>query len=157
MTIRLIAALAGLLAVTSQGALPVPATITVSYATARKDDTANRGSVTMLLKAGEVRGAVVWQIDCRLAARANMAAAAPGVDQYWTFKTDLAAAPDGRPGVRVRYERIRIALAGPQPPEKEQWLPLDGTTPLTVTEASWRPDCRFNQFTMTVTARSAGK
>jgi hypothetical protein len=75
------------------------------------------------------------------------------VDQYWTFRTTLEAASDGRPGIRVRYQRTRTAAEGPQPPEQEQWLPLDGTMPLTVTESSSRKNCAYKQFTMSVTGR----
>ncbi len=142
MTIRSIPALIGLLATTWQGAPPLaPATVVVSYAAISRDGTANRGSVTLTVKTGEVRAAIVWESECTLGARANAVAAAPGVDQYWTFRTELAASPDGRPGIRVKYQRVRIAAAGPQPPEKEQWLPLDGITDLTLTETSWRKDC----------------
>lgn len=126
----------------------------VSYASVAERDTANRGSVTLTVKTGEVRAAIVWESECHLSARANAVAAAPGVDQYWTFRTTLEAAADGRPGIRVRYQRTRIAAAGPQPPEKDQWLPLDGTTPLTVTESRWRKNCPYKQFTMSVTARN---
>jgi hypothetical protein len=128
--------------------------VNVTYASVAKDDAANRGSVTVTVKTGEVRAAIVWESECQLAARANAGAAAPGVDQYWTFLTTLEAAPDGRPGVRVRYRRTRIAAAGPQPDEKEEWLPLDGATPLTVTESSWRKNCRYKEFTISVTARN---
>ena len=152
MTIRLIPALFGLLAAVWQSAPPAPATIVVSYAAVSEDNTSNHGSVSVLLKAGEVRAAVVWESECHLDARANAIAAAPGVDQYWSFKTDFTAGPDGRPGVRVRYQRTRIAAAGPQPSEKEQWLPVDGVTALTVAESSWRRDCHYDRFTMTVTA-----
>lgn len=155
MTIRMIPALIGLLATTWQGAPPsAPASVVVTYAEAGRDDPTSRGSVTLTVKAGEVRAAIVWESECTLAARANAVAAAPGVDQYWTFRTELAASADGRPGIRVKYQRVRIAAAGPQPPEKEQWLPLDGTTNLTVTETSWRKDCKYSGFTMTVVAKA---
>jgi hypothetical protein len=156
-TIRLIPALLGLAVAARQGAPPSPATVLVNYASVAKDDAANRGSVTVTVKTGEVRSAIVWESECHLAARANAVAAAPGVDQYWTFRTTLEAASDGRPGVRVRYQRTRIAAAGPQPPEKEQWLPLDGATPLTVTESSWRKNCPYKEFTISVTARDSFK
>lgn len=155
MTIRVLPALIGLLATTWQGAPPpAPATVVISYAAISRDETSNRGSVTLTVKAGEVRAAVVWESECTLGARANTVGAAPGVDQYWTFRTELTASSDGRPGIRVRYQRVRIAAAGPQPPEKEQWLPLDGTTDLTVTETSWRKDCKYGGFTMTVVAKA---
>ena len=146
-----------LLATTWQGAPPpAPATVVVSYAAVGRDEASNRGSVTLTVKTGEVRAAIVWESECSLAARANAVAAAPGVDQYWTFRTELAASPDGRPGIRVKYQRTRIAAAGAQPPEKEQWLPLDGVTDLKVTETSWRKDCKYGQFTMTVIAKASG-
>lgn len=154
MTIRLLPVLLGLVTAAGQGAPPGPATVLVSYSTAVKNDSANRGEVTVTVKTGEVRSAIVWESECQLAARANAAAAAPGVDQYWTFRTTLEAAPDGRPGVRVKYQRTRIAAAGAQPPEQEQWLPLDGATPVTVTETSWRKNCRYKEFTISVTARN---
>jgi hypothetical protein len=153
MTVRFLPAVLGLMVAAGQDAPPSPATVLVSYASVSSDDAANRGSVTVTVKAREVRSAIVWESECHLAARANAVAAAPGVDQYWTFRTTLEAAPDGRPGVRVRYQRTRIAAAGQQPPEKEQWLPLDGATPVTVTESSWRKDCRYKEFTISVTAR----
>ena len=131
-----------------------PATLQVSYAAVSDKDTANKGSVTVTVKTGEVRSAIVWESECHLAARANAAAAAPGVDQYWTFQATLASSSDGRPGLRVKYQRTRIAAAGPQPPEQQQWLPLDGTTPLVVTESSWRKNCRYKQFTITVTGQN---
>lgn len=152
-TIRLLPALLTL-AAAGQAAPPSPATVVVTYASVAKNDAGNRGSVTVTVKAGEVRSAIVWESECHLAARANAVAAAPGVDQYWTFRTTLEASPDGRPGLRVRYQRTRIAAAGPQPPEQDQWLPLDGATPLTVTESSWRKDCRYKEFTISVTARN---
>jgi hypothetical protein len=152
MTIRLISTLFGLLAAAWQASPQAPATIVVSYGAVSEGDTSNHGSVSVLLKTGEVRAVVVWESECHLDARANAIAAAPGVDQYWSFKTDFAAGPDGRPGVRVRYQRTRMAAAGPQPPEKEQWLPVDGVTALTVAETSWRKDCKYGRFTMTVTA-----
>ena len=154
MTIGLLPALLGLAAGAWQTAPPSAATVLVSYATVAKDDAANRGSVTVTVKTGEVRSAIVWESECHVAARANAVAAAPGVDQYWTFRTTLEPASDGRPGVRIRYQRTRIAAAGPQPPEKEQWLPLDGATSLTVTESSWRKNCRYKEFTISVTARN---
>jgi hypothetical protein len=158
MTIQLLPALMALVAAAWQGAPssapPSTATVLVNYATVAKDDARNRGSVTLTVKTGEVRAAIVWESECHLEARANMVAAAPGVDQYWSFRTTLEAAPDGRPGIRVKYQRIRIAAAGPQPPEKEQWLPLDGTTPVTVTEVSWRKNCRYKEFTISVTAKN---
>jgi hypothetical protein len=126
----------------------------VSYATVGKDDAANRGSVSVLVKTGEVRSVIVWESECQLAARANAAAAAPGVDQYWTFRSTLEASADGRPGLRVRYQRTRIAAAGQQPAEKELWLPLDGVTPLKVTESSTRKNCGYKEFTVSVTARN---
>ena len=129
------------------------ATVQVGYAAVSEKDTANRGSVTLTVKTGEVRSAVVWESECQLGARANAAAAAPGVDQYWTFRTTLEPSSEGRPGVRVKYQRTRIAAAGAQPDEQEQWLPLDGETPVTVTESSARKNCRYRQFTITVTAR----
>ena len=124
MTIRSIPAVIGLLATnwgvlatTWQGAPPpAPATVVVSYAAIGGDETSNRGSVTLTVKTGEVRAAIVWESECALSARANAVAAAPGVDQYWTFRTELAASVDGRPGIRVKYQRTRIAAAGPQPP-----------------------------------------
>ena len=155
--IGLLATSWGVLPATWQGAPPpAPATVVVSYAAVSGDETSNRGSVTLTVKTGEVRSAIVWESECTLAARANAVAAAPGVDQYWTFRTELAASPDGRPGIRIKYQRTRIAAAGQQPPEKEQWLPLDGITDLTVTETSWRKDCKYGQFTMTVIAKGAG-
>ena len=154
MTIRVLPALLAFLVGAGQGVPPSPATVTVSYATVAKDDTANRGSVEVTVKTGEVRAAVVWESECHLAARANAVAAAPGVDQYWSFLTTLEAASDGRPGIRVRYRRTRIAAAGEQPPEREQWLPLDGTTPLAITESSWQKNCQYQQFTISVTARN---
>ncbi|MSO49530.1 MAG: hypothetical protein EXQ49_06455 [Acidobacteria bacterium] len=157
MTIRTITALVGVMATSWQGSPPpAPATVVVSYAAVGQDETSNRGSVTLTVKAGEVRSAIVWETECTLAARANAVAAAPGVDQYWTFSTALAASPDGRPSIRVKSQRVRIAAAGPQPPEQEQWLPLDGITGLTVTEDSWRKDCRYGRFTMTLIAKGAG-
>src|SRR4029450_4398916 len=105
--------------------------------------------VALTVKTGEVRAAVVWESECQLGARANAVAAAPGVDPDWSFLATLEPSSDGRPGVRVKYRRTRIAAAGPQPDEKEQWLPLDGATPLTVTESSWRKNCRYREFTIT--------
>ena len=137
-----------------QGAPSSPATVQVSYAAVSKTDTANKGAVTLTVKTGEVRSAVVWESECQLGARANAVAAAPGVDQYWTFRTTLESSSDGRPGLRVKYRRTRIAAAGPQPAEKEEWLPLDGATPLTVTESSWRKNCRYREFTITVTPQN---
>ncbi|MBK9238911.1 MAG: hypothetical protein IPL75_01330 [Acidobacteria bacterium] len=155
MTIRMITALIGVFATTWQGAPPpAPATVEVRYAESGRDNPSNGGSVTLTVKAGEVRSAIVWESECTLGARANAVAAAPGVDQYWTFRTELAASADGRPGIRVKYQRTRIAAAGPQPPEKEHWLPLDGTTELTVTETSWRKDCKYGGFTMVVVAKA---
>ena len=157
-TIRLLPALLGFVATVWQGAPPSPATVLVSYAAVGKavgkDDAANRGSVSVLVKTGEVRSAIVWESECQLAARANAVAAAPGVDQYWTFRSTLEASADGRPGVRVRYQRTRIAAAGPQPEEKDQWLPLDGVTLLTVTEQSARKNCGYKEFTVSVAARN---
>jgi hypothetical protein len=154
MTTRIFAALVALMAGAPQGAPPSPATFTVSYAPVTNGGAAKPESVAVVVKTGEVRAAVVWESECKLAARANAVAAAPGVDQYWSFVTTLEAGPDGRPGVRVKYRRTRIAAAGEQPPEKEQWLPLDGTTALTVTESSWRNNCRYKQFAISVTARN---
>ena len=153
MTVRTWSALVGLAAAGWQGAPAATATVVVSYSVVSEDDTSNRGSVTLALKAGEVRQAIVWELDCHLDARANAAAAAPGVDQYWNFKADVVAAPDGRPAVRIRYVRIRIAAAGPQPPEKQQLLPLDGTGALAITEFSTRTDCRYDRINLSVTAK----
>ena len=154
MTIRLLPALLGFVATVWQGAPPSPATVVVNYAAVGKDDAANRGSVSVLVKTGEVRSAIVWESECQLAARANAAATAPGVDQYWTFRSTLEASADGRPGVRVRYQRTRIAAAGAQPPEQDQWLPLDGVTLVTVTEQSARKNCGYKEFTVSVAARN---
>jgi hypothetical protein len=152
----MIPALIGVLATTWQGVPPpVPATVVVTYTEAGRDDPSPGGSVSLTVKAGEVRSAIVWESECTLGARANAVSAAPGVDQYWTFRTELAASADGRPGIRVKYQRTRIAAAGPQPPEKEQWLPLDGTADFTVRETSWRKDCKYGGFTMTVVAKAA--
>jgi hypothetical protein len=149
----LLAVLFAVLTGASQGVPVSQATFQVDYAAVSQKDTANKGSVTVTVKTGEVRAAVVWESECQLGARANAVAAAPGVDQYWSFLTTLEPSSDGRPGVRVKYRRTRIAAAGPQPDEKDQWLPLDGVTPLTVTESSWRKNCRYKEFTITVTAR----
>jgi hypothetical protein len=155
MTIRLIPMFIAAAAATWQGAPPpMPATVVVTYAEAGRDGPSGSSSVTLTVKAGEVRSAIVWESECTLGAGANAVAAAPGVDQYWTFRTELAAAADGRPGIRIKYQRTRIAAAGPQPPEKEHWLPLDGTTNLTLTETSWRKDCKYSGFTMTVVAKA---
>lgn len=154
MPVRLLPVLLGFMATAWQGAPPSPATVLVSYVTVGKEDAANRGSVSVLVKTGEVRSAIVWESECHLAARANAAAAAPGVDQYWTFRSTLEASADGRPGVRVRYQRTRAAAAGQQPEEKDQWLPLDGKTPLSVTESSSRKNCGYKEFTVSVTARN---
>jgi hypothetical protein len=147
-------AVLGLVLATGQAAPPAPATVVVKYASVAKNDARNSGEVTVGIKAGEVRAAIVWESECQLAARANAVAAAPGVDQYWSFLTTLEPAADGRPGIRVRYQRIRIAAAGPQPPEQSQWLPLDGVTAVKVTETSWRKNCRYKEFTIALTARN---
>ena len=81
----------------------MPATVVVTYAEAGRDGSSGASSVTLTVKAGEVRSAIVWETACTLGARANAVATAPGVDQYWTFRTELAVSPDGRPGIRVKY------------------------------------------------------
>ena len=151
MSIHVLPVLLVLMAGAWQGAPSSQTTVDVSYGAVTRN--AKRESVTLTVKTGEVRSAIVWETDCQLGARANAVAAAPGVDQYWSFQTTIEPSPDGRPGVRVKYQRTRIAAAGPQPAQQEQWLPLDGATPLTVTESSWRKNCRNQQFTITLTAR----
>jgi hypothetical protein len=153
MTMQVLPLLFAVLAGAAQTAPSGQAIVHVAYAIVSEKDTANKDSVTVTVKTGEVRAAVVWESECQLGAKANAIAAAPGVDQYWSFRTTLEPSSDGRAGVRVKYQRTRIAAAGPQPDEKEQWLPLDGVTPLTVTESSWRKNCRYRQFTITVTAQ----
>jgi len=150
----LLPALLALVSAAGQATPPAPATIVVNYASTAKNDTKNSGEVTVGIKAGEVRAAIVWESECSLAARVNAVAAAPGVDQYWSFVSALETSPDGRPGIRVRYQRIRVAAAGPQPPEQNKWIPLDGVTAVNVTETSWRKNCRYKEFTIALTAKN---
>jgi hypothetical protein len=118
----------------------------VQFRAVSEDETANGGTVTLALGAGEARTAAVWERDCQVAGREGPDAPADA-DQFWTFQASRTA---DRPGVRVRYRHV--SGPGAPPPEQDVSLSTDGRNPLTLSALSTSTLCRYDRIALAVSA-----
>jgi hypothetical protein len=112
----------------------------------------NHGQVTLALRTGLVRSAIVWEAACRLAARADSLTPSADADQYWSLTAELVTGTAARPHVRVPYRHVRIS-AGAAPPEVDRVLSLDGRDLLVISDFAASASCRYDRVTIALSAQ----
>jgi hypothetical protein len=120
---------------------PAPAVV-ITYRAATEDD-ASTGRLRLMLAAGRIARAVVWERECTVSSRTDVDSPAVDADQYWTFRVDLAKDATGQPAARVRYRLMKPDRPGK---EEDRLLRLDGKDTLAIDGLSARTDCRYDRI-----------
>jgi hypothetical protein len=152
MVARASLALLAILAPAAQQPRLPSATVAVRYSVVSEDDASNHGQVTLALRAGLLRSAVVWEAACRLAARADSLTPSADADQYWSVTAELVTGAAAPPHVRVAYRHVRPS-AGAALPEVERVLSLDGRDPLVISDFAASASCQYDRITITLSAQ----
>jgi hypothetical protein len=114
---------------------------------AQSEDDASAGRLRLELSASRPARAVVWERACTVSARRDADAPDADVDQFWTFRIDLAKDARGRPAARVRY---RLVTASGPGREQERLVVLDGKDTLALDGFSARTDCRYDRVLLSI-------
>jgi hypothetical protein len=152
MVARACLALLAILAPATQQPRPPSATVAVRYSVVSEDDASNHGQVTLALRAGLIRSAVVWKAACRLAARADSLIPSAEADQYWSLTAELVTGTAARPHVRVMYRHVRPS-AGAAPRDVDRVLSLDGRDPLVISDFAASASCQYDRITIALSAQ----
>jgi hypothetical protein len=140
-----------LLVIAGQTSPPATARVVVQYRASSEDDTSNTGKVTLPLKAGEIKRAVLWEADCHLTAATDGSAPPSGAEQVWGLQAELTRGRDNRPAVRLTSQHVAPNGAVR---EEAHVLALDDPHPLAMSELSARTDCRYDRIHVTIAAES---